>query len=95
MTQMLIVEDLIREFVLKTFPLARKKGIMPSEKWLASGLIDSLGVLDLVKFLEERFTIYVSDEELTPENFESFAAVSEFAQRKIAERQTPEGQRCN
>jgi len=50
-----IVEEPIREFVLKSFPLARKKGITASEKWLESGVLDSLGILDLVHFLEEKF----------------------------------------
>jgi acyl carrier protein len=95
MAQPLIVEEPIREFVLKSFPLARKKGITASEKWLESGVLDSLGILDLVHFLEERFFIQISDEELLPENFESFASVAEFAQRKIASRTTLEGEPCS
>jgi len=94
MTQMPIVEEPIREFVLKSFPLARKKGITASEKWLESGVLDSLGILDLVHFLEEKFSIQISDEDLLPENFESFATVAEFAQKKIAARMTPEGKPC-
>jgi acyl carrier protein len=84
MTQAQTVEDRIRDFVLKQFPVARKNGVKPGDKWLETGLLDSLGILDLVHFLEEEFSIHVSDEELSPENFESLSAVVSFVDGKQA-----------
>lgn len=72
----------IREFVLKTFPPAGKRTLGDDEKWLESGLIESLGILDLIHFLETEFSIEVSDEELLPENFQSLSAAATFVQRK-------------
>jgi acyl carrier protein len=77
------VEERIREFVLKHFPLARKKGLKPGEKWLESGVLDSLGILDLVHFLEQDLSLHLADEELTPENFESLEAVGLFVRAKL------------
>jgi acyl carrier protein len=82
------IEIQVREFVLKTFPLARKSGIKDSEKWLETGLIDSLGILDLVHFLEEKFSIQVSDEELLPENFQSLIVVAAFVRNKQTGKRT-------
>lgn len=84
MGQAQTVEDRVRDFVLKQFPLARKSGVKPGDKWLETGLIDSLGILDLVHFLEGEFSIHVSDEELSPENFQSLAAVVSFVDAKQA-----------
>jgi acyl carrier protein len=84
MTQPQVLEGKLREFVLKHFPLARKHGVKPDEKWLETGMLDSLGILDLVHFLEEEVSIHVSDDELSPENFETFAEVVKFARRKAA-----------
>lgn len=84
MTQSQTVEERVRDFVLKQFPLARKGGIEPDDRWLETGLIDSLGILDLVHFLETEFSIHVSDEELSPENFQSLAAVVLFVDAKLA-----------
>ncbi len=84
MAQTPMIENSIREFVLKHFPLARKNGLKPGDKWLENGLLDSLGILDLVHYLEEEFSIHASDDELVPENFESLSAVVEFAQKKIS-----------
>lgn len=77
-------ENRIREFVEMHFPLARKNGLRPDERWLEEGILDSLGILDLVHFIEGEFSIQISDEELDPENFDSLSAVIEFTTRKIA-----------
>jgi acyl carrier protein len=82
MTSTQTTEDRIKEFVLKQFPAARKAGLKPEDKWLESGLVDSLGILDLVHFLEEEFSFSVSDDELLPENFESLKSVADFAEAR-------------
>lgn len=82
MAQTQVIEDRIREFVLQHFPLARKNGVKPADKWLETGLLDSLGILDLVHFVENEFAIHVSDEDLSPENFESLAAAAAFIEAK-------------
>ena len=77
------IENIISEFVLKTFPLARQNGMARDKKWLQTGVIDSLGILDLVHFLENEFSVQITDEELLPENFESLEAVSFFVRQKL------------
>jgi acyl carrier protein len=82
MTQTQTIEDRVRDFVIKQFPLARKNGLKSGERWLESGLIDSLGILDLVHFLEEELKVQVTDEELLPDNFQSLQAVADFVRNK-------------
>ena len=78
MMQAQTIEERIREFILKQFPLARRLGLQRGDKWLETGLLDSLGILDLVHFIEEEFSIKIADEELMPENFQSLEAVTAF-----------------
>ena len=77
------IEEQIRDFVLKQFPLARKKGLKRDEKWLQTGILDSLGILDLVHFLEDEMLVHIADDELTPENFDSLERVSQFVASKL------------
>ena len=49
---------------------------------LESGIIDSLGIMKLVAFIQERFQLEVSDEELIPENFETSSALTKFISQK-------------
>lgn len=77
--------ELIVGFIVEKFPLARKRSIANADNLLESGIIDSLGILDLVSFLEQEFAIAVADDELLPENFESVDRLSCFVERKINE----------
>lgn len=43
---------------------------------LAQGLLDSLAVEQLIAFLENRFSISFSDEELVPDNFDSVGVLA-------------------
>jgi acyl carrier protein len=49
---------------------------------LKNGLIDSLGILDVVTFVEKEFKITVFDEDLLPENFGSVQSIANFVQSK-------------
>lgn len=73
----------IRQFILKQFPLARKQSSFADDSsLLESGLIDSLGVLDLVSFIEKDFKITISEEDLLADNFETITRMTAFVQRK-------------
>ncbi len=74
----------IRGFILQKFPPARKRGLKEDLMLLESGIIDSLGVLEVVGFLEEKFRIKVEDEELTPENFGTLQRMVAFVDQKRA-----------
>ncbi len=52
----------------------------------ASGVLDSLGFLGVITFMEQRFGIKISDSEVVPENFDTLRRMSEFVERKMGER---------
>jgi acyl carrier protein len=76
------IEQRIHAFLLEKFPLARKAGVGKDTALLEKGILDSLGILDVVSFLESEFSIAVIDDELVPENFESLGTLSAFILRK-------------
>ncbi len=47
------------------------------------GLLDSMGLLFLIEFLNENYKIEVSDEELNPKNFESVNSIVSFIETKL------------
>jgi acyl carrier protein len=49
---------------------------------LAQDVIDSLGIVELVAFLEARYGIDVGDDDLVPENFQSVNSVVAFVAAK-------------
>lgn len=76
------VRERILAFVQARFPAAANMRLADDASLLDSGVIDSLGVLDIVSFLEESFGVKVGDEELTPQNFESVGALARFVAAK-------------
>ena len=59
-----------------------KRAIDPGEDLIMQGLIDSLGIMKLIGFLETRFGITVDDQELVPENFQNIRALADLVARK-------------
>ena len=53
------------------------------ESLLDRGVIDSTGVLELVGFLERRYSISVDDRELVPDNLDSIARIVAFVEAKL------------
>ena len=54
------------------------------ENLIDSGVVDSLGIMKLVAFLEKSFKIAVSDDEILLDNFETIDAISGFLSSKIS-----------
>ena len=77
------VEATVREF-LKSELGKDVPHVGPNDSLLESGTLDSVGVMQLVAFLETTYRIKVEDDDLMPENFDTLAAVSAFVQRRQA-----------
>jgi acyl carrier protein len=76
------INSRIRSFIFQKFPVAKKRSISDDAPLLGSGIIDSLGTLTVVNFLEESFAIKISDEELTPDNFACINSLVRFVELK-------------
>jgi acyl carrier protein len=50
--------------------------------FLEEGIVDSIGVLELVAFVDESFGVEVEDHEVTPDNFDSVNKLAAYVQRK-------------
>ena len=51
---------------------------------MASGVIDSMGIIEIVSFIEDKFSIVVSDEEVAAENFDSIEKIASFVEARKA-----------
>ena len=81
------IDARILAFVLERFPFARQRRVAREDSLLESGIVDSLGVLELVEFLERTFGISVTEQDLLPENFDSIGRMADLVGRKVAGRQ--------
>ena len=75
-----IKED-IKNYILEA-SLSDVKDVEETDLIFENGLLDSMGLLFLIEFLDENFGVKVSDEELNPKNFESINNIVSFVDDK-------------
>lgn len=77
--------DTIKKFVIDEFlPDVSADDLAVDHDMLGGGVIDSLGLLKLIAWIEEKFQLAVSDTELDPDNFRTINAINEFIVRQGA-----------
>jgi acyl carrier protein len=75
----------IRSEIRNFLKSSASKGVnfTDSDNLLTKGVIDSLRMLDLISFLEEKYHIKIDEDELMPENFESVDAITRFVEQRV------------
>ena len=77
------INETIKGFIM-TELLAEQglSSLADSDPLIDSGIIDSFGIMALMSFLEEKFSIQIAGDELLPENFESVMKISALIAQK-------------
>jgi acyl carrier protein len=78
---MLVIEA-VKKFLTENECIEPDEDIDPSESLLEEGIIDSVVIVEMISFLEEKFGIEIDEDDLMPENFESFAAINNYVRTK-------------
>jgi acyl carrier protein len=73
----------VREYIVENFLFGDEEPLTSdSMSLLDGGIIDSVGVMELVAFLEQDFEIAVADDDLVPENLDSVDNLVSYITRK-------------
>ena len=77
------VKEIITAFIKENFIRGRSSAeISPCQSLIDSRIIDSTGILELVLFIEEKYSITIEDEELVPENLDTIDNITAFLYKK-------------
>ncbi len=77
------IETSVREFISENFQYRGDvESLSESDSLLESRVIDSVGVLELLTFLESTFSIQVADEEVVPENLDTIGRIVKYVHGK-------------
>lgn len=73
----------IRKYILKNFLFSDDETqLFNDTSFLKEGIIDSTGILELITFISDDFSITFEDDEIIPDNLDSVNAVASFISRK-------------
>ena len=71
-------QTILMEYIKDELLKGRKMDLKPEDDLLSAGILDSLGILQIVAFIEDRFGYQVPDEDVVFENFVSIDALTNY-----------------
>lgn len=75
--------DKVREFIVDNFLFGDGTTLNSDTSFLQERIVDSTGILEIITFLEDEFSIKIEDDELLPENLDSLNNIDAFLKRKL------------
>ena len=72
------IKEQIKHFFEENFMTEFDENFGDDDSFLENGIMDSTGVLELVLFLEENYEFKVEDEDIIPENLDSFTNLKKY-----------------
>lgn len=76
------IEQLIKKYIIQEF-LNDKPHIVLEDNLVEQGVIDSLGIMTLIVYVEKQFGARIKPEDVVPENFETVAAIARLVTQRI------------
>ncbi len=76
-------KNAIRDFIThEMLRHALETPLGDDDQLVESGIIDSLGVMTLLSFLEERYALQISGDDLIPDNFSSISSIASLVEMR-------------
>lgn len=76
-------EQLIASYIADNILFSKNGYPHPANaSFLDNGIVDSMNILELVMFVEEKFGVKVADDEIVPENFDSVEQLARYVDSK-------------
>ena len=75
----------IRDFVVSNFLFGDAGPLQNDTSFMGGGILDSTGILELVSFLETKYSIRVETEEMLPSNLDSVNNTAQFLASKLGQ----------
>jgi acyl carrier protein len=76
------IEAKLQQFIVERFLKGRSQSVAVDDSLLDGNLMDSMGILEIVDFIESEFGIIVDGEDLLPDNFQTIATLANFVKSK-------------
>lgn len=76
------IKNKIRQYIIET-SYASPDQVKDESLIFSEGILDSMGFILLITFIEDTFGMKAKDSELLEDNFESINAIENFVKRKL------------
>ena len=80
------IEEKLRDEIMKNLYYADDHPLGEEDSFLETGVIDSMGVMELVAYVQSEFGLNVKQDEIVVENFDSIRKLANFIRRRLGEK---------
>jgi len=77
------ISDRIRDFISSELMFEDSSANLSDDTPLLAGVIDSLGLMQLISFIEEEFDVAIDDAEVTASNFRTVGDIERLIEQKV------------
>jgi acyl carrier protein len=77
------ISDRIRNFISSELMFEDSSAALSDDTPLLAGVIDSLGLMQLISFIEEEFDVAIDDGEVTATNFRTVGDIQRLIEQKV------------
>ena len=80
-----MVMEAVRTYVQENFLYARPDfELTDNQALIGAGIVDSMGIMELIAFIDERFGVVVADEDITEANLGTLASITDYVASRVA-----------
>ena len=79
------IEDQIQRYIAENLLFSEGYPYEPDTSFLREGVLDSMGVMELVTYVATAFSVQVDPQDVTPENFDSVNRLARFIRQRQAQ----------
>ena len=76
------ISDKIKQFISTELMFEDSSAVLNDDTPLLEGVIDSLGLMQMISFIEEEFDVAIDDSEVTASNFRTVADIERLVEQK-------------
>lgn len=75
------ISEILTTYITNEFLEDKQEKVSYNDDILSSGILDSMGMIRLITFIEKEFNIKVLSEDMTFENFMSIEKIDDYIQK--------------
>jgi acyl carrier protein len=76
------IESRLVDFIEVKLGFIEEQAHLQADEPLLGGVLDSLDMIRLVRFIRDEFGVHIRDEDLVPENFETIRTIAGYVQEQ-------------
>ncbi len=78
------IKKVLKKFIIDNYLLGSQDvRLSDDDSFLEQGIIDSIGVIELTNFIQDRFNIKINVTDIIPENFDTLNNLERYITKKL------------